>query len=120
MRWGGCQQAEASRSCTTGWPGLKHKLPASVQPSAPCHGGDRGHLVKPAAAVGRPAAGECCERVDLATAWQQPASWAGQQSLGSLGCRESWNQAVEKTADAALLAPEQGSDSAPVPGTVLL
>lgn len=30
--------AEASRSCTPGWPGLKHKLPASVQPSAPCHG----------------------------------------------------------------------------------
>lgn len=53
----------------------------------------------------------CCLASACKLCWQ-----AGQQSLGSLGCRESWNQAVEKTADADLLAPEQNSGSAPVLG----
>lgn len=66
----------------------------------------------------QPGAGECCRRVDLPAAWHQPAGWAA--VLGSLGCQESWNQAVEKTVDAALQTPEQGSGNAPVPGIVLL
>lgn len=79
MRWGCCQQAGASSSCTAGWPWC---LPAcSLQPSSPCLGGARGHLVKPAAAMGQPGAGGCYERVDLPPAWHQPARCAGR--LGS-------------------------------------
>lgn len=50
-------QAGASSSCTAGRPGLNDKQPTPVQPSAPCHGGGREHLVNPAAAVGQPGAG---------------------------------------------------------------